>query len=167
MRKNKKKSIFSKTPQCPILSFWILNIHIIICQFQKRSTKKHFFLSQSMFLPLVILWWFLGNLKSAKHLYFTNIILQILGICVVWRSNKHFRFWYQTSKYDIFIFIWRILHQLQQFYVVNSLPFLPLRSPGIEYWRICFRGCIIDFWKGLPTERKIITWTSNRFNGIT
>ena len=38
-----KISIFSKPPQCPILSFWILNLHIIICQFQKRSTKKHFF----------------------------------------------------------------------------------------------------------------------------
>ena len=28
-----------------ILSFWILNLHIIICQFQKRSTVIHFFLS--------------------------------------------------------------------------------------------------------------------------
>ena len=35
-------SIFSKSPNLPILSFWILNLHIIICQFQKRSTKKHF-----------------------------------------------------------------------------------------------------------------------------
>ena len=43
MRKNEKKSIFSKTPNLPILSFWILNLHIIICQFQKRSTVKHFF----------------------------------------------------------------------------------------------------------------------------
>ena len=43
MRKNEKKSIFSKPPNLPILSFWILNLHIIICQFQKRSTKKHFF----------------------------------------------------------------------------------------------------------------------------
>ena len=53
MRKNEKKSIFSKPPQCPILSFWILNLHIIICQFKKKSTMIHFFLSQSMFLPLV------------------------------------------------------------------------------------------------------------------
>ena len=36
-------SIFSKTPILPILSFWILNLHIIICQFQKRSSVKHFF----------------------------------------------------------------------------------------------------------------------------
>ena len=36
-------SIFSKSPNLPILSFWILNLHIIICQFQKRSTVKHFF----------------------------------------------------------------------------------------------------------------------------
>ena len=43
MRKNEKKSIFSKPPQCPILSFWILNLHIIICQFKKKSTKIHFF----------------------------------------------------------------------------------------------------------------------------
>ena len=58
MRKNEKKSIFSKTPQCPILSFWILNLHIIICQFQKNppwyisfvsfhvsATSGHFFIS--------------------------------------------------------------------------------------------------------------------------
>ena len=45
--------IFSKSPNLPILSFWILNVHIIICQFQKRSTVKHFFFSQSMLLPLV------------------------------------------------------------------------------------------------------------------
>ena len=38
-------SIFSKSANLPILSFWILNLHIIICQFQKRSTVKHFFLS--------------------------------------------------------------------------------------------------------------------------
>ena len=38
-------SIFSKSPILPILSFWILNLHIIICQFQKRSTKKRFFVS--------------------------------------------------------------------------------------------------------------------------
>ena len=38
-------SIFSKSPNLPILGFWILNLHIIICQFQKRSTKKHFFVS--------------------------------------------------------------------------------------------------------------------------
>ena len=37
------KSIFSKSAHLPILSFWILNLHIIICQFQKRSTVKHFF----------------------------------------------------------------------------------------------------------------------------
>ena len=37
------KSIFSKSAHLPILSFWILNVHIIICQFQKRSTVKHFF----------------------------------------------------------------------------------------------------------------------------
>ena len=43
MRKNEKKSIFSKSAHFPILSFWILNLHIIICQFQKRSTVKHFF----------------------------------------------------------------------------------------------------------------------------
>ena len=43
MRKNEKKSIFSKPPNLPILSSWILNLHIIMCQFQKRSTKKHFF----------------------------------------------------------------------------------------------------------------------------
>ena len=36
-------SIFSKSANLPILSFWILNLHIIICQFKKRSTKKHFF----------------------------------------------------------------------------------------------------------------------------
>ena len=40
-------------PNSLILSFWILNLHIIISQFQKRSTKKHFFFSQSMLLPLV------------------------------------------------------------------------------------------------------------------
>ena len=38
-------SIFSKSPNLPILSFWILNVLIIICQFPKRSTVKHFFLS--------------------------------------------------------------------------------------------------------------------------
>ena len=43
MRKKQKKSIFSKPPNLPILSFWILNVLIIICQFQKRSTMIHFF----------------------------------------------------------------------------------------------------------------------------
>ena len=47
------KSIFSKSANLPILSFWILNLHIIICQFQRRSTKKHFFFSHCMLLPLV------------------------------------------------------------------------------------------------------------------
>ena len=42
---NEKKSIFSKTPNLPILSFWILNLHIIICQFQKKSIVIHFFVS--------------------------------------------------------------------------------------------------------------------------
>ena len=37
MRKNEKKSIFSKPPQFPILSSWILNLHIIICR-DKKST---------------------------------------------------------------------------------------------------------------------------------
>ena len=43
MRKNEKKSIFSKLPQCPILSFWILNLHIIICQFKKKIHSDTFF----------------------------------------------------------------------------------------------------------------------------
>ena len=38
MRKSEKKSIFSKPPNFLILSSWILNLHIIMCQFQKRST---------------------------------------------------------------------------------------------------------------------------------
>ena len=38
-------SIFSKPPNLPILSSWILNLHIIMCQFQQRSTMIHFFLS--------------------------------------------------------------------------------------------------------------------------
>ena len=45
MRKIEKKLIFSKPPKGPILSFWILNLHIVICQFQKKSTVKHFFVS--------------------------------------------------------------------------------------------------------------------------
>ena len=52
MRKNEKKSIFSKPPQCPILSFWILNLHIIIRQFKKKIHRDTFFLSHCMFLPL-------------------------------------------------------------------------------------------------------------------
>ena len=43
MRKNEKKSIFFKPLQCPILSFWILNLHIIICQFQKKIHRDIFF----------------------------------------------------------------------------------------------------------------------------
>ena len=34
MRKSEKDSIFSKSSQIPILSSWIPNIHIIMCQFQ-------------------------------------------------------------------------------------------------------------------------------------
>ena len=45
MRKNEKKSIFSKPPNLPILSFWILNLHIIICQFQKNPPRYIFFVS--------------------------------------------------------------------------------------------------------------------------
>ena len=45
MRKNEKKSIFSKPPQCPILSFWILNLHIILCQFKKNPQWYIFFVS--------------------------------------------------------------------------------------------------------------------------
>ena len=43
MRKREENDFFSKTAQLPILSFWILNVHIIICQFQKRSAVIHFF----------------------------------------------------------------------------------------------------------------------------
>lgn len=43
MRKREENDFFSKSAKDPILSFWILNVHIIICQFQKRSTVKHFF----------------------------------------------------------------------------------------------------------------------------
>ena len=39
IRKVRKSHFLAKLP---ILSFWILNVHIIICQFQKRSTVKHF-----------------------------------------------------------------------------------------------------------------------------
>ena len=42
MRKREENDFFSKSAQIPILSFWILNGYIIICQFQKRSTVKHF-----------------------------------------------------------------------------------------------------------------------------
>merc|ERR1712012_1095254 len=42
MRKREENDFFSKTAQLPILSFWILNVHIITCQFQKRSAVKHF-----------------------------------------------------------------------------------------------------------------------------
>ena len=42
MRKREENDFFSKSAELPILSFWILNVHIIICQFQKRSTVKHF-----------------------------------------------------------------------------------------------------------------------------
>ena len=52
MRKNEKKSIFSKPPNLPILSFWILNLHIIICQFQKNP-PRNIFVSHCIFLPLV------------------------------------------------------------------------------------------------------------------
>ena len=54
MRKREENDFFSKSAKLPILSFWILNVHIIICQFQKRSTVIHFFFSQSMLLPLVV-----------------------------------------------------------------------------------------------------------------
>ena len=43
MRKREENDFFSKSAKVPILSFWILNVHIIICQFQKRSTVIHFF----------------------------------------------------------------------------------------------------------------------------
>ena len=43
MRKREENDFFSKSAKDPILSFWILNVHIIICQFQKRSTVIHFF----------------------------------------------------------------------------------------------------------------------------
>ena len=43
MRKREENDFFSKSAKLPILSFWILNVHIIICQFQKRSTVIHFF----------------------------------------------------------------------------------------------------------------------------
>ena len=41
MRKNEKKSIFSKPPQFPILSSWILNLHIIMCQVEKKSSVTY------------------------------------------------------------------------------------------------------------------------------
>merc|ERR1711952_349542 len=43
MRKREENHFFSKSAKLPILSFWILNVHIIICQFQKRSAVIHFF----------------------------------------------------------------------------------------------------------------------------
>ena len=43
---------FSKYPHEPILTFWILNLNIIMCQNQGRLTVIHF-LSHSLFLILV------------------------------------------------------------------------------------------------------------------
>ena len=68
-----EKVDFLKTPSMPdfeLLDCQSTHHHLPI---SKKIHQETFFLSQSMFLPLVILWWFLGNLKSAKQLYFTNI----------------------------------------------------------------------------------------------
>ena len=50
-------SIFSKSANLPILSFWILNVLIIIGQFQKRSTVKHFFSRSPCSCHMWIKWW--------------------------------------------------------------------------------------------------------------
>ena len=90
MRKNEKKSIFSKTPQCSILSFWILNLHIIICQFQEKSTVIFFFLSQSMFLPLV------SCIKVALLLFFCACkVIPLSGLLCGAKNfvSSHARLW--------------------------------------------------------------------------
>ena len=89
MRKNEKKSIFSKLPQCPILSFWIFYLHIIICQFKKKSTVIHFFfvslhvpatsdINVSKFILLVN--WSIINLSSPSSPFSSSLHTKILII---------------------------------------------------------------------------------------
>ena len=55
MRKSEKNSFVSKPPQFPIIIFWILNLHIIMCQFRRKKIHRDkLILSHSMFLPLVL-----------------------------------------------------------------------------------------------------------------
>ena len=98
-------SIFSKSPNLPILSFWILNLHIINCQFQKRSTVKHFFFSHCMLLPLV---W-------DRRIFCAYYSLRVLNMCRKWIARKreyfgsilswvalHYAFWTSASSGNLF-----------------------------------------------------------------
>ena len=62
-------SIFSKSAKLPILSFWILNLHIIICQFQKKIHQETYFFSQSMLLPHVKQKYSVSSAKSSKLIF--------------------------------------------------------------------------------------------------
>ena len=74
-------SIFSKSPNLPILSFWILNLHIIICQFQKRSTKKHFF----SLSPCSCHMWTVLLVANQSNFEAELVLLQIwLAVPVLW-----------------------------------------------------------------------------------
>ena len=53
-------SIFSKSPNLPILSFWILNVLIIIGHFKKDPPRNIFFLS--LHAPATCVGAFLGRL---------------------------------------------------------------------------------------------------------
>ena len=79
------KSIFSKSANLPILSFWILNLHIIICQFQKRSTVKHFFSLTACSCHL----WHREKKSWITQFWSVTSAIEETGICPFYRIYSH------------------------------------------------------------------------------
>ena len=69
----------SKPPQCPILSFWILNLNIIICQF-KKIHRDTFFLSHCTFLPLVPINYIFRFVQTIIH-HDCEAVLKMIMAC--------------------------------------------------------------------------------------
>ena len=115
------KSIFSKSANLPILSFWILNLHIIICQFQKRSTVKHFFFSQSMLLPHVVVTFRKDEMRLTA--WFCDIL--------IWNINTDLVsvfFWLKPSKAKIYfdivpqLFLLDWMLPKESIYIQKAIP---------------------------------------------
>ena len=75
MRKSEENSIFSNTPSFPILSSWILNLHIIMWQFKKKIHRDIFDESHCMFLPLV-------SANREKIIFFTSTLIDDGGLMI-------------------------------------------------------------------------------------
>ena len=91
------KSIFSKSANLPILSFWILNLHIINCQFPKRPTVKHFFSLSPCSCHLCGLTLPPARIIQQLQIYLIKILLTYLTVS--WEEIWFYDFWILVTTF--------------------------------------------------------------------